>query len=128
MKKITIKEKEYAVHFGLSSIINTGRELGYKTLNELEKMFNGMASGQLDSLSDAAHLIKAGIDRGCKKADLENDLTPDDLVDLVLEEPAVWQELVEELINSFQTGETQKVDASKKKPKHSPGTGSKKRP
>lgn len=126
MKNIKINEKEYAVHFGLSSIIHTGRELGYKNINELEKMFNGMAKGELDSLSDAAYLIKAGLDRGCTKANLTNDLSPDDLLDLMLEDVGVWNVLVEELISSFQTGAPPQTETSKKKQSHSLGGGSKK--
>lgn len=119
--------KEYAVHFGLAAIVKTGRELGYKSINELEKMFNGMAVGDLISLSDAAHLMKAGLDRGCDKAGLSNDLSADDLLDMVSENQSVWQELTEELISSFQTGEAAKPE-TKKKPNHSPGIGSKKQP
>jgi len=93
MDYIKISGSKYPVKFGLSVIRRFAAQKGFTTLDEFEKWYTTANEKSLGMLDDIAVLILLGIKRGCQIDKIECDITTDDLLDLIQEDPEEFLKL-----------------------------------
>ncbi len=104
MEKIKINGKNYPVKFGLSNIRRWAVANGMASINEFEGWLTGLNDGNFESLGQMASLFHNGLERGAAKSGTELDLDEDDLLDMAVSSPEIFEKLMLILVGSVQAG------------------------
>lgn len=103
MNYIKIEGKDHPVKFGLSTIQKFAVKNGMKSAEAFDAWYTEIQKNGLEAIGDVAELLKLGFDRGAAKEGKPSTITADDIMDLVLEDPAQFTALQKVLESSLKS-------------------------
>lgn len=104
MDTIKIDGKQHPVKFSLSVVQKFAVKNGMESAEEFDAWYQEIQKKGLTAIGQIAELLQMGFERGAVKMNIKNEITADDIMDLVLDDPEQFAELQNIMQKSLESG------------------------